>query len=642
MDIPLRVLIVEDSEDDMLLVLRELRRGGYKVESIRVETPATLQDALEQKTWDIVISDYTMPAFNALDALQILQNKDLDIPFLIVSGTIGEETAVAAMKAGAQDYLLKGNLARLVPAVERELREAEDRQRRHCAEQALALSEDRFETLCISAPLAIFQCDAQGKSVYINPLWEKISGLSVAESLGDVWLQAIHPEDRKTVTELWQRTIAARQSWVSEHRLLTPQEETRWVRTLANPMRSSEGHFLGYVGTVENITEKKSLEAQLLRAQRLESLGTLASGIAHDLNNILTPIIGIVQLLPLKIPKLDEPTQRLLKILNESTHRGADLVKQILSFTMGVEGKPAITQVSHLLREIHSITRQTFPKNIELSTELPQDLWLIPADATLLHQVFMNLCVNARDAMPQGGTLSICAENLMIDEHYVRMNLDAQIGPHVVITIADTGVGIPPQTLDRIFEPFFTTKEIGKGTGLGLSTVLGIVKSHRGFINVESEVGEGTQVRVYLPATDSQEPATVVNAVVPKGKGELILVVDDEVAVREVTQITLETHGYSVITACDGVEAIALYAERKHEISAVVLDMMMPFLDPATTVRTLNKLNPQVPIIAMSGLATQESVMTTMDEQVRAFLAKPFTAQELLSLLHHHCREKRA
>jgi two-component system, cell cycle sensor histidine kinase and response regulator CckA len=226
---------------------------------------------------------------------------------------------------------------------------------------------------------------------------------------------------------------------------------------------------------------------------------------------------------------------------------------------------------------------------------------------------------------------------LTIDEHYTRMNLDAQIGPHVVVTIADTGIGIPPQTLDRVFDPFFTTKEIGKGTGLGLSTVLGIVKSHRGFIKIDTEVGEGTQVRVFLPATELHEAETVVNTAVSKGQGQLILVVDDEVAVREVTQITLETHGYKVMTANDGVEAIALYAEHKHEISVVVLDMMMPFLDAATTVRTLNKLNDRVQIIAMSGLATQESVGKTMGEQIQSFLAKPFTAQELLSLLNRLC-----
>jgi two-component system, cell cycle sensor histidine kinase and response regulator CckA len=637
MNTPLSVLIVEDSEDDMLLILRELRRGGYNVTHACVDTPVALQEALDQQSWDIVISDYTMPAFNALDALNTIQCKGLDIPFLIVSGTIGEDTAVAAMKAGAQDYILKGNLTRLIPAVERELKDAEDRQRRLSAEQALALSEDRFKTLCASAPLVIFQCDAEGKSVYINPLWQQISGLSPQESLGDFWLQAIHPEDRNTVIESWQRTVSSRQSWISEHRLLTPQDQTRWVRTLVNPMYSSKGQFLGYVGTIENITEKKNLEAQFLRAQRLESLGTLASGIAHDLNNILTPIIGIVQLLPLKITNLDAQTQRLLNILNENTHRGADLVKQILAFTLGVEGKPAITQVSHLLREIRNISRQTFPKTIELSTELPPDLWLIPADATLLHQVFMNLCVNARDAMPKGGTLSVVAENTVIDKNYTRLNLDAQVGSYVAVTVADTGVGIAPQTLDRIFDPFFTTKEIGKGTGLGLSTVLGIVKSHQGFIEVESEVGKGTQFKVYLPATDIREIEPIANKAPLIGQGELILVVDDEVAVQEVTQVMLEVHGYKVMTANDGIEAIALYAEHKNDISVVVLDMMMPFLDATTTVRTLSKLNPQVQIIAMSGLVTSESATETLRDKIQAFLAKPFTAQELLNLLHNLC-----
>jgi PAS domain S-box-containing protein len=249
MNSPLNVLIVEDSEDDTLFILRELRRGGYEVNHARVETPLTMQEALEQQSWDIVISDYTMPTFNALDALKILQSRPLDIPFLIVSGTIGEETAVAAMKAGAQDYLLKGNLARLVPAVERELREAEDRQKRHSAEQALEMSEDRFKTLCASAPLAIFQFDTQGKNVYTNPLWQKISGLSAKESAGDAWLQAIHPEDRQNVTKSWQQTLSQKQSWVSEHRLLTPQGETRWVRTLVRPIYSSQGQFLGHVGT---------------------------------------------------------------------------------------------------------------------------------------------------------------------------------------------------------------------------------------------------------------------------------------------------------------------------------------------------------------------------------------------------------
>jgi two-component system, cell cycle sensor histidine kinase and response regulator CckA len=637
MNSSLRVLIVEDSEDDTLLVLRQLRRGGYAVDYVRVETPETMHTALKEHSWDIVISDYTMPTFNALDALKILQSKRLDLPFLIVSGTIGEETAVAAMKAGAQDYLLKGNLTRLVPAVEREVREAEDRQRRHSVEQALAVSEDRFKTLCASAPLAIFHCDAQGKNVYVNPLWQDISGLSAEESLGNVWLQAIHPDDRQNVMESWQRTVFQRQVWASEHRLLTPQGETRWVRTLVSPMYSAQGEFLGNVGTVENITEKKLLEEQFLRAQRLESLGTMASGIAHDLNNILTPIVGIVQLLPLKIPNLDEKSKHLLQILNESTRRGAGLVKQILSFTRGVEGQHTNTQVSHVLWEVHSVIQQAFPKNITLSIDLPQNLWLIAADATLLHQVFMNLCVNARDAMPNGGTLCISAENLEIDENYAQMHLDAKAGFYVLVTIADTGTGIPPVILDRIFDPFFTTKEIGKGTGLGLSTVLSIVKSHKGFINVHSEEGKGTRFNVYLPAIEAKEIATVANAETPLGQGELILVVDDEVAVQDVTKATLEEYHYKVMTASNGIEAIALYGKHQHEISVILLDLMMPSLDSVTTISTLHQLNPQVQIIAMSGLATNESVTETMSAGAQAFLAKPFTAPELLNLLPQLC-----
>jgi two-component system, cell cycle sensor histidine kinase and response regulator CckA len=351
------------------------------------------------------------------------------------------------------------------------------------------------------------------------------------------------------------------------------------------------------------------------------------------LNNVLTPIVGIVQLLPVKIPNLDPPTKRLLNILDDSSRRGADLVKQILSFTRGIEGKPTHTQVKHLLAEIQKVIQQTFPKNIDLVLDLPATLWLITADATLLHQVFMNLCVNARDAMPNGGTLQISAENLAIDENYARMHLDAQVGSYVMVTIADTGMGIAPEVLDRIYDPFFTTKDVGQGTGLGLSTVIGIIKTHHGFINVYSEVGKGSRFKVYFPATDTMATEVIPDPAPRSGQGELILIVDDETAIQEITQATLETHGYRAMTANDGIEAIALYAEHKQAISLVLLDMMMPALDAATTIRTLGKLNPQVQIIAMSGLTTNESITRTMGDRVQAFLAKPFTAPELLNAI---------
>jgi two-component system, cell cycle sensor histidine kinase and response regulator CckA len=287
--------------------------------------------------------------------------------------------------------------------------------------------------------------------------------------------------------------------------------------------------------------------------------------------------------------------------------------------------------------EIKKIIRETFPKSIELSIDLPQDLWKISADTTLLHQVFMNLVVNARDAMPNGGILSITGENITIDENYAKMYLDAREGSYVAVTISDTGTGISPEVIDRIFDPFFTTKDVSNGTGLGLSTVMNIVKSHHGFTNVYSEVNKGTRFKVYFPATDAEEAETIVDRELVSGKDELILVVDDEVPIQEITKFTLESHGYRAIVASDGIEAIAIYAERKAEISIVLLDLMMPSLDSITTIRTLCKLNPQVRVVAMSGLTANESITKITNEGVREFLAKPFTASELLSLLARLC-----
>ncbi len=644
MNSQLKMLIVEDSEDDLLLLLRELRRGGYTPDYVRVETAADMQAALDRQLWDIVIADYTLPRFSAPEALQLLQVEQPDLPFIIVSGTIGEETAVAAMRAGAHDYLLKDNLTRLVPAVERELREAQERRKRIEAEQALRESEERFRQLAENITESVFwMSDPTAlKMLYVSPAYERIWGRSCQSLYANFmeWIEAIHPEDRQHVhTNFFEHSLQG--DYDEEYRIIRPDGSIRWIRDRGFPIQDRVGVPYRVVGIAEDITERKLTEAVLRRTERLESLGTLTSGIAHDLNNVLTPIMGIVQLLPLKITNIDASTQGLLQVLEDSTRRGADLVKQILSFTRGVESKPTIVQVGHLLVEIQKIIQQAFPKNIELSMAFrtgsanarPEDLWPITADATMLHQVFMNLCVNARDAMPDGGTLSIVAENLAIDENYARMHLDAQAGSYVVVTIADTGTGIAPEIIDRIFDPFFTTKEIGKGTGLGLSTVIGIIKSHHGWIDVDSQVGRGTRFRVYLPATDSRAAAPALDPTPRLGQGELILIVDDEVAIQEVTKATLEAYGYQAITASDGIEAITLYAEHRQEIGVVLMDMMMPSLDSATLVRTLCKLNPQVQIIAMSGLATNETVKKTLSEGVKAFLAKPFTAAELLNLL---------
>jgi CheY-like chemotaxis protein len=330
----------------------------------------------------------------------------------------------------------------------------------------------------------------------------------------------------------------------------------------------------------------------------------------------------------------DERSKRLLPILVTNAKRGANLVKQVLSFARGLEGKFTILQIKHLISEIKQIAKQTFPKSIEIYTSIPQYLGTVFGDATQLHQVLMNLCVNARDAMPDGGTLSISAENVFIDQNHAKMNFDAQVGPYIVITVADTGTGIPAEIVDRIFEPFFTTKEIGKGTGLGLSTVIGIIKSHGGFVKVYSETGKGTQFKVYLPALDTPEKLPVEDSELPKGHGELILVVDDEVAIRDVTKTSLETYNYKALTASDGIEAVALYAEFRDEISVVLTDMMMPSMDGPTTIRTLQKINPQVKIIAVSGLASSDKLAKAAGNGIKTFLSKPYTTKELLRTIN--------
>lgn len=334
--------------------------------------------------------------------------------------------------------------------------------------------------------------------------------------------------------------------------------------------------------------------------------------------------------MPLKFPDADERTLHLLEILEINARRGADLVKQVLSFARGVEGKRITLQLRHIIVEVGKILKETFPKSIQISTDVLQELWMVSGDSTQLHQVLMNLCVNARDAMPNGGSLSIYAENLLIDENYARMNLEAKEGPYIVITVSDTGVGISKEILDRIFEPFFTTKDIGKGTGLGLSTVVGIIKSHGGFVNVYSELGSGTNFKVYLPAVEGMETITPEELPPQPGNGELILIVDDEAAIQEITRTSLEAHNYTTLIASDGIEAIALYVQNRDKIDAVLMDIMLPTLDGLTAIRTLKKINPQVRILASSGLMSENKLSSVAAIGINTFLVKPYTVNELL------------
>ncbi|PLZ05131.1 hybrid sensor histidine kinase/response regulator [Fischerella thermalis] len=481
---------------------------------------------------------------------------------------------------------------------------------------------------------AIFVRDLDNRVILWNKGAENLYGWLVQEAYGKKVVELLYDDEPPEEVEIALLTVINQGKWQGELPRVTKSGKKVLVSSRWSLVCQEDGTPKSILTVDTDITEKKQLETQLFRAQRLESIGTLASGIAHDLNNILTPILAVSQLLPLKFPNIYSEHEHLLEILEDSARRGADLVKQVLSFARGVEGKRMTLQVKHLIREVVKIIKQTFPRSIEVCIDVAPDLWTVYGDSTQLHQVLMNLCVNARDAMPDGGSLTISAENLLIDENYARMNLDAKVGPYTVVTVADTGVGIPREIVERIFEPFFTTKELGKGTGLGLSTVIGIVKSHGGFVNVYSEVGRGTQFKVYLPAAQKIQQIESTPQLEPlAGKEELILVVDDEPAIQEITRASLETHNYKTLVASDGIEAIALYAQNRDKISAVLMDIMLPSLDGLTAIRTLQKINPSVKIVATSGLASSSKLAQASTTNISGFISKPYTVKELLLTL---------
>lgn len=759
---PLKVLMIEDSEDDALLLAREMKKGGLDVEFSRVATEKTLLAALADKSWDIVICDYSMPGFSGMTALRLVREQMPDIPLIIVSGTVGEEVAVEAMRAGADDYLMKGSLKRLVPAVERELREAVVRRQRREAEEALREAKEHVQYILNNTQDVIFQIDLAGNYVYGNAAAEHLTGYPLSQLLQMNMMQLVAPEHRTLIGQRLQRRREGaeldksfefeilhqdgRRIWVElvtervsdengqlvaiqgvarditgrkraeaeRDRLAAAIEQaaetivitdtqgaiqyvnpaferstgyTRqeivgqnprilksgkhsaafyqeiwdtlknggvWSGTFTNkkkdgtlfeeeatisPVRNSAGEVTNYVAVKRDTSERRKLEAQLLRAQRMESLGTLASGIAHDLNNVLQPVLMITHLLQDELA--DQESRRLMSMVEASAQRGADIIKQLLVFGRGVESDRAPLRLASLIREMVKITGEVFPKDVTVLADVPKDLWLISGNPTHLHQVLMNLSVNARDAMPLGGTLSFRAANTALDETYAGLSPGAKPGTYVLLEVSDTGTGIQPEILDRIFDPFFTTKETGKGSGLGLSTVLGIVRGHGGFLEVNSQVGQGTKFKIYLPALTSKEAAKATLPVdePARGRGELVLVVDDEPAVRKVLQETLKLHGYQVLTANEGAEALAVYSEQREHIEVVVTDLAMPGMNGLELTRVLKRLDPQVKIVVSTGLVEEAKEAALKELGVKIFLKKPYMAEPILEALRKVLQE---
>lgn len=490
------------------------------------------------------------------------------------------------------------------------------------------------------APDAIVVCDLNRTIKFWYKGAERIYGWTAQEARGKIFCDLLKPKDGHGNLEEFIAEFFQAGEWRGELRFRTKDGREIINDCLWTLVRDDEGRNQSILIIHTDITEKKKLEEQFLRAQRMESIGTLAGGIAHDLNNVLSPILLATRILNLKFT--DEDSQKLLGTLRRSAERGADLVRQVLTYARGTDGERVLLQPRHLIREVVKMLQDTLPKSIAVKQQLPAQLWAITGDTTQLYQVLMNLCVNARDAMTEGGVLSIRAENTSLDAGVVKSNLEAHPGDFVVIHVTDTGMGIPSDIRSKIFEPFFTTKIAGQGSGLGLATVLGIVRSHHGFIDFESEVGRGTSFKIYLPAVKNKVVPELEREAkeLPRGQGETILIVDDEVEILQMTSETLAAYGYQTLMANGGDDALQQCRQRPTQIALALVDMMMPRMDGIATIQGLKQLNPALKFITTSGLADTRKLAEATALGASAFLDKPCPPGKMIQTIATVLRSK--
>ncbi|MBI5216372.1 MAG: PAS domain-containing protein [Ignavibacteriae bacterium] len=480
---------------------------------------------------------------------------------------------------------------------------------------------------------AMLVLDLEDTVTFWNRSAEQLYGWSAQETLGKSFSELFFKSEPPELMEA-HKVLIGKGEWSGELLFLTKSGKSVLCDSRWKLVYDAESKPVSIFVMNRDVTEQRKLEAQILRAQRMESISTLASGIAHDLNNVFSPILMGVSIL--KGKGLDEAAMNIINLIESNVNRGAEMVRQVHTFARGIEGEMIVLQPRHFIHDTETFVAQTFPKSIHLHVNVEKNLWNIYGELTQLRRVLLELCLNARDAMPKGGSLTITSKNVELTEPYTNRNLEIQPGKYVTISVADTGKGIRTDHLDKIFEPYFTTKKETEHRGLGLASVLGIIKSINGFVDVHTTPDRGTEFTIYFPAVEAatEQMPEAAQEEAPNGNGELVLVVDDEIDVITTTKDLLETCGYNVVTAMDGTEATAMYLERKTEIAIVLTDAMMPFMDGASMTRALQKINPAVKVIFMSGLPAHKIDMETAGKAVKGYLQKPFTTEAMLNTIH--------
>ena len=627
---PLRVLIVEDSHDDATMLLDELRRGGFEADYGRIETAEAMRAALVEQTWDVIVSDYSMPTFTGIGALSVLKETGLDIPIIIASGTIGEETAVEALKAGASDFVVKDRLARLIPAIERETREAAGRRARRAAEEALSQTRERMEFALEAAGVGAWEVEFPSGRTSWSEVLEQLHGLHVGGFGGtfDAFVECVHPDDRQRVQDSLAESFRGRRDARLEYRTKWPDGSTHWIGGIGRTFYSEAGEPIRAAGVGIDITAQKNLEEQFRQAQKLEALGGLAAGVAHDFNNLLTAILGYCDLL--LDGAADDARRADLEEIKKAGINAASLTSRLLAFSRKQIVEPKILDLNVVVTDTGAMLQRMVGEDVEIEFNLAPGLDLVKADPGQMNQVLMNLVVNARDAMPQGGRLTVETANVDLDESHAGTRFSMLPGPHVMLAVVDTGIGMTAEAQARLFEPFFTTKEPGKGTGLGLASVYGIVKQSGGNIWFYSQLGHGTTFKIYLPRANESEAAAPAGASPSTLTGtETILVVEDSPSLRILISKILHRYGYSVLSAATADDALRICHEHRLSIQLLLTDVVMPDRSGPSLASQLTSQYPGMRVLYMSGYTDDTIVRHGLLQGGAAFLQKPFAPDRL-------------